>query len=109
MTSWIPTECTLPTAEQPARMEAFAGLFAESVRTLERPTADHLRMTLEPTPAVAAHAAELAVREASCCLFFTFTLTADGDGLRLDVAVPARHAAVLDALAASAGSDHAQR
>jgi hypothetical protein len=86
-------------------MKAFSGLFAESVRKIERPAADHLRLTLEPTPTVAAQVAELAVREAACCLFFTFTLTADGDGLRLDVAVPDRHSAVLDALAAPAGSD----
>ncbi len=100
MTSWVPEECTLPTVEQPGRAREFHDLIG--VSSVERPAAEHLRLRLEPTPDVAARAAGLAVREAACCLFFTFTLTADGDGLRLDVTVPPERSDVLDALAARA-------
>jgi hypothetical protein len=102
MTSWVPEECTLPTVEQPGRAREFYDLVAAS--SVERPAAGHLRLGLAPTPEVAARVAALAVREASCCLFFTFTLVADGDGLRLDIAVPPERAGVLDAIAAQAES-----
>ena len=100
MTTWVPEECTLPTVEQPGRALEFHDLVAAS----ERPAAGHLRLGLEPTPEVAARVAGLAVREATCCLFFTFTLTADRDGLRLDITVPPERSGVLDAIAAQAES-----
>ena len=102
MEAWMPQECTLPTVEQPGRAKLFHDLVAAS--KVERPTDGHLRLGLEPTPEVAAHVADLAVREASCCLFFTFMLTIDSDGLWLDVTVPERHSGVLDAMIAQAQS-----
>jgi hypothetical protein len=101
MTSWIPDveACTLPAIERPERAGELSDLLAAS--TVERVAATHLRLGLEPTPDVAARVASLAVREAACCLFFTFTLTADRDGLRLDVTVSPEHSGVLDAMAAS--------
>ena len=38
--SWAPVDaCTLPTAEQPLRVAEWDGLFAESLRAVERPDA----------------------------------------------------------------------
>jgi hypothetical protein len=38
------------------------------------------------------------MRETGCCSFFTFTLTAAGGHLTLDIIVPPEHDAVLAAL-----------
>lgn len=97
--NWVPDACTLPTADRPLRMAEFDALFADAARGVRRMSPEVLRFELAPDPDVAAGAAELAARETSCCSFFTFTLTADGAGLRLDVAVPATRTEVLDALA----------
>jgi hypothetical protein len=97
--TWVPPSCTLPTAEQPLRVAEFDDLLAAAVTGAERPAPERLTLRLEPTPEVAATAAGLAVRETGCCSFFTFTLTAAGGELTLDVTVPPAHVAVLDALA----------
>ncbi|MCP9949591.1 hypothetical protein [Actinomadura madurae] len=58
--------------------------------------------TAERPLRVAGRAAELAARETGCCSFFTFTLTATGGELTLDVSAGDRHAGVLDALTSRA-------
>lgn len=99
--SWAPVDaCQLPSDERPMRLDAFDELFADAVRSLERPEPTRLRLELVPEPAVAARVAELAAREADCCGFFTFALTAVQGGLALDVTVPEARAGVLDGLAA---------
>ncbi|WP_189153130.1 hypothetical protein [Lentzea pudingi] len=95
---WVPRACTLPTAEKPFRVAEFDELLDGAAR--HRPQRTRLVLELEPRPEVAARAANLAVRETGCCSFFTFELTATGDGLSLAISVPAAHAEVLDALAA---------
>jgi hypothetical protein len=102
--SWVPGACTLPTAERPLRSASFDQFFASSVRAVTRPEPGRARLELRPAPQVAARAAELAAAETACCSFFTFTLTASGDGLTMDVSVPAGHVAVLDALARRAAA-----
>lgn len=94
--------CTLPTVERPLREAEFDEVFARSVRRVERPEPEMLRLELEPTAEVAARVADLAVRETGCCAFFTFVLTAAAGALHLDVTVVAGQVAVLDALAARA-------
>ncbi|MGW5263822.1 hypothetical protein ACWEQG_22865 [Microbispora sp. NPDC004025] len=101
---WVPSACTLPTAEQPLRLAEFDALFAEAVQAVRREERERLRLDLVLTPEHAARAAELTARENGCCSFFTFVLTVGGGGLTLDVAVPPEHVAVLDALQARAGS-----
>ncbi len=96
---WAPQACTLPTSRRPLRAAEFGGLFTDAVRGLERVAPTRLRLDLEASPQVAGRAAELAAAETQCCSFFTFTLTATGGSLVLEIAVPAPHAAVLDALA----------
>jgi hypothetical protein len=44
----------------------------------------------------------LTQREASCCSFFRFALSDGDDAMRLEVAVPMAHAAVLETLAGRA-------
>lgn len=102
--NWVPEACTLPTAERPLRVAEFDALFAEATRGVRRVSPELLRFELVSDPDVAARSAELAARETTCCSFFTFTLTADGAGLWLDVAVPGSRTDVLDALAARAAS-----
>ncbi|SDL22667.1 hypothetical protein SAMN05216298_3150 [Glycomyces sambucus] len=100
---WVPVEaCRLPVADQPMRLAAFESLFADAVTGVERVGAHLLRLALAPDPAFAARTAELAVREADCCGFFTFTLTAAQGTLALEVAVPPERAHVLDGIAAQA-------
>ncbi|MEJ2855072.1 MULTISPECIES: hypothetical protein [unclassified Saccharothrix] len=103
--SWTPltvAACTLPTAEQPLREKEFDDLFAASARSVRRLDPTGVRVDLDPTPEVAARAADLMARETGCCSFFTFALTATGDGLHLDIRVPDSQTAVLEALAARA-------
>lgn len=102
-TAWVPVEaCRLPGDDQATRLEAFAELFAASLEAVERAEPTRLRLTLTHRPAVAAHAADLATREADCCGFFTFTLTVTRERLVMDVTVPDAHSKVLDGLAAQA-------
>jgi hypothetical protein len=96
---WVPDACTLPTADRAGRVAEFDALFGATVRAAERTGPTRLRLELEPSPEAAARAAGLAAAETQCCSFFTFTLTAAGGALSLDVAVPDSQVAVLDALA----------
>jgi hypothetical protein len=102
----VPDACTLPTVDRPLRLAEFDDLFATSVRSVNRLEPARLRLDLEPDASVAARAADLVVRETGCCSFFTFTLTATGGEVRLDVTVPPEQVDVLGALAirAAAGS-----
>lgn len=100
--TWVPATCTLPTVERPTRVAEFDSLLGTAVRGVDRIAETRLRLELEPSPEVAGQAAQLAAKETGCCSFFTFTLTADGAGVRLDVAVPDGQTDVLDALAARA-------
>lgn len=95
----MPEACTLPTTEQPLRVAEFDELF-RLVTEIDRPDPTRLQMTLLPAePTVAAHAAELAAREARCCGFFTFTLTVRQSALQITIETPPAHVGVLNALA----------
>ena len=83
-------------------MAEFDDLFANAVTWVDRPAPTRLTLGLPTDPAVAAKAADLAVRESDCCSFFTFALTVNGARLQLEVAVPDTYIDVLDGLAARA-------
>lgn len=100
--SWVSAACTLPAEERPLRVAEFDELLSSAVRDLGRPEPGRLTLELEPTAEVAASTAGLVMRETDCCSLFTFTLTATGGQLLLEVVVPAAHIVVLDALAARA-------
>ncbi|MFI0451859.1 hypothetical protein [Actinomadura sp. 6N118] len=93
---WVPSACTLPTAQQPLRVAEFDAFFAGAVQGVTRIDRTRLSWDLEFSPEVAAQAAGLAARENGCCSFFTFTV-ADGV-MTLAAQVPDAHAEVLDAL-----------
>jgi hypothetical protein len=99
---WTPEACTLPTAERPLRVAEFDALFADAVTRVETTGPGRIRMGLRADPAVAGRAAELAARETGCCSFFTFTLTATGGDLAMEISVPDTYTDVLEALAARA-------
>ncbi|GAB3982638.1 hypothetical protein GCM10027615_65810 [Plantactinospora veratri] len=96
----MPAACTLPTAEQPARLAGFDRLLGTAVRSVCRSEPTRLRLELTPTPRVASRVADLMMRESACCSFFTFRLGVADGRLCWDVGVPAGQVAVLDALAA---------
>ncbi|MEU1605758.1 hypothetical protein [Micromonospora matsumotoense] len=103
---WVPEACTLPTVDRPLRLAEFDKLFATVLREQQRLSPTTLRWRL--APAAEATARDLTGRESSCCSFFTFTFAGDqagdGEGLCLDVQVPAGHVDVLDALAGRAAA-----
>jgi hypothetical protein len=104
---WVPSSCTLPTAEQPLRVAGFDALFADAVQGLTRPERTRLRLDLVFSPDNATRAAELTARENGCCSFFTFTLTIADGNLALEVTVPTQHVEVLNALQARASAQAA--
>ena len=81
-----PIACTLSNDELADRSTEWTELLAQV--TEREPTANGIRLGLPNTPAMAATAADLIVREVQCCAFFTFALTVDASGLRLDVSAP---------------------
>lgn len=94
--TFVPQECTLPTAQRPLRQAEFDDLFAKAVRATERQSATSLRLTL------AGHeetVRDLTARESQCCSFFTFTITTPTPGaVVLDIEVRAGQIDVLNAL-----------
>jgi hypothetical protein len=101
---WAPEACSLPTVEQPLRVAEFDELFATAVRSVTRVESLRLQLELAPDASVAARAANLAVRETGCCSFFSFTLSATGGRVLLEIGVPAGQLGVLDALAERAAA-----
>lgn len=100
---WVPHSCSLPTAEQPVRVQEFDDLFATSLRSVAQPSPTLLRLTIDAS--AQATAVDLTERETGCCSFFTFAFAQPDHGMvRLDVTVPDAHADVLQALASRAAS-----
>ncbi|MFJ5831403.1 hypothetical protein [Streptomyces sp. NPDC093089] len=103
--AWVPQSCTLPTENQPLRVAEWDALLSERLTSRSRPHPLHLRLDLTGGQGVEEQVRDLMERESGCCSFFTFTLTAGGDQLHLDISVDQAHETVLDALAARAGAD----
>ncbi|MUN38144.1 hypothetical protein [Actinomadura litoris] len=100
---WAPPSCTLPTAQRPLRVAEFDALFAEAATEVTLIAPGRMRLRMRPEPELAGRAAELAARETACCSFFTFTMTAAGGALTLEVAADDGHAPVVAALAERIG------
>lgn len=99
--AWVTESCTLPTLERPLRIAEFDDLFATALRRQERISPTRLRWVLDPSAEAAAR--DLTGREASCCSFFTFTVTcltstAGEQVVEIAVEVPPAQADVLEAL-----------
>ncbi len=91
----VPLACTLPSEEQPLRVEEFDALFRGALQAVDRTAPTRLVLTLAPAPGRAEAVRELTGREAQCCSFFTFSL-AEEPSLRLDVTVRAAYVRILD-------------
>ena len=101
MDEWCaPEACSLPIADQPARVVEWDTLF-RTVRTIER-VPGGVRFELDRLQADVAGVADLADRESQCCAFFTFGVTVASDSLTLSVDADADHAEVVEALAGRA-------
>lgn len=81
-----PIACTLNAGQMGDRLDEFRALFAASLRGKET-TADGIRLRFAATAGVEAEVRDLARREQECCPFFTFTITADGEGVWWDATV----------------------
>ncbi|MFJ8637389.1 hypothetical protein [Streptomyces sp. NPDC093568] len=98
--TWVPTACTLPTAEQPLRVAEFDALFSDTLTSASTPAPTRVQFVLDDDEATEERARELAARETECCSFFTFGFDRDSDGrLLMGITVPEAHSAVLAALA----------
>ena len=80
------------------RLAEFDRFFTDAVRGAGRPSRTRLKLDLEPSTENERRQRTRCARR--CAARFTFTLTATGGALELEVAVPERHVDVLDALAA---------
>jgi hypothetical protein len=92
-----PEACSLPLADQPARMAEWDTLFIEAVREVS-PTGGGVRFVVDRGVAIPAAVADLADRESQCCSFLEFTLVVGDGTLSLGVTSDAGHAEVVDAL-----------
>jgi hypothetical protein len=95
---WVPSACTLPTAERPLRLAEFDHFFRTAVHRATRTERTHL--DLEISPESEASARDLANRETSCCSFFEFAFTPTTHTVVMSIGVPDEHVDVLDALQA---------
>lgn len=96
--SWVPDACTLPSADRPLRVAEFDALFGRALHSVERLDRRRLRLLVGGTQE--AELRDLIARETSCCSFFAFTVARDGERFVVEIAVPAVHESVLDALMA---------
>lgn len=107
--AWVATDaCTLPSADRPARLAEFEGLF-ESLRGLRRQNPRWLRLRLDDAEVVEQRARDLTAREASCCSFFIFDVHREPGEVVVDVRVPEDRVMVLDGLTAQARAVQAGR
>jgi hypothetical protein len=94
--SWVPTACTLTTAERPFRVAEFDELFRTSVKSWHRPRPTELELVIAAE--AEALARDLAQRETDCCSFFTFEFEPIAVGVVMRIGVPTVHADVLAVL-----------
>jgi hypothetical protein len=100
--TWVPDVCTLPTKDRPFRRAEFDDLFRAAARDPQWINATRARIRLSGDEDLAEWVADLARRESSCCSFFAFAIERAGDGVVLDIEVPAERVDVLTALVARA-------
>ena len=94
--SGAPIACTLSARDATTRAEEWSTLLAH---VMSRESTDSgVRLRLPVDAEVVAHAASLAVREAECCSFFTFSFTFDASSAWLEVSAPSDAQPIVDAL-----------
>jgi hypothetical protein len=95
-----PIACTLATDARPDRANAWTELLNTAIE--RESTASGLRLRFAADPQLVGTVADLVVREAECCAFFSFTLTVDARGVWLAIDAPPDARPLLDALFAAA-------
>ena len=98
-----PEACSLPSADQPARVAEWDALFAGAVCEVS-PITGGVRFAVDRTAAGPAAVADLADRESQCCAFLAFTLVLGNGTVTLDVTSDSGHAEVVEALAGRAAA-----
>lgn len=93
----IPDACTLPTAEQPLRIDEFDEFFRK-VRDARRTAPTRLDLLIPKS--AEPQARSLAARESQCCTFFAFTFHDQCEDVVMRIDVPATQIQVLDAITA---------
>ena len=93
---WVPESCSLPTVEQPLRVDEFDQLFRDSVLRFTRRSATNLVLVLGADAESSAR--ELAERETGCCSFFDFQFGSSGSDVAMSINVAESQTDVLDAL-----------
>jgi hypothetical protein len=92
----IPIACALSGAEQQSRVTEWRQL---KLQAITRELEDHeAQLGFAPEAAIAGSLADLAVREAACCPFFTFTLSIASGQVVLTVTGPDDAKEILAAL-----------
>ena len=91
-----PIACTLDAGEAVDRTAQWHDLLAQATERVRTDTGVRLAFPSDPT--IAARVADLIVREADCCAFFSFALVVEHGAVSLDVAAPADGADVVDRL-----------
>jgi DNA-binding transcriptional MerR regulator len=92
----VPIVCTLSTDDMSDRSNAWTELLGQAVA--RESTATGVRVRFDADPHVVSTVADLAVREAECCSFFSFMITVDARGVWLAVDAPPDGRPLLDAL-----------
>jgi hypothetical protein len=91
----IPIACTLGADDAENRVEEWRRFLESSVDAADPVGAQRLRLRLKPSSLILSAAADLALREKSCCTFFDFSIDVQLDGNWLVIGVPSDAAAVL--------------
>ncbi|QKV80681.1 hypothetical protein [Amycolatopsis sp. Hca4] len=84
-----PIVCDMTTAPDTdeQRLAEYRRLFAQALVGRER-TAEGIRFRFRTAPSVESWVRDLAAREKSCCAFYAYTVTVEGDQVLWDCAVP---------------------
>jgi len=82
-----PIACTLDATEHVDRTAAWAELLTHV--TGRETTTTGMRLQFPSDPTLIGRVADMLVREADCCAFFSFAITVEHEGVWLDVAAPA--------------------
>jgi hypothetical protein len=94
----VPIACTLSPNQLGGRLAEWHEVLATSLRRVERPAPQRLRLVLAADADVES-VRDLAAREQECCAFMAFAVTPGDGALLVDVEVPAAATPTLDGLA----------
>jgi hypothetical protein len=92
-----PIACSLDATDARTQLGEWQAALGAAVVSVERTSAETVRMTLRPELDGITTLLGLARREVACCPFFRFAVEIDTRGAALTISVPPEAATVLDA------------